>query len=65
MSIFAEPTAFALFLVLPALWLLARHARQERAAARARFGDPALLARTSTLQSRWPAPAATSSWRWT
>ncbi len=52
MSIFAQPAAFALFLVLPALWLLARHARQERATALARFGDPALLARSSFLPGR-------------
>lgn len=54
MSLLAQPAALALFLVLPALWLIARHARQEREAALRRFGDPALLARTSTLP---PAPS--------
>ncbi|MBK7349017.1 MAG: VWA domain-containing protein [Gemmatimonadetes bacterium] len=62
MSIFAQPAAFALFLVLPALWLLARHARQERTAALARFGDPALLGRTSSLPG--PASRARVALRW-
>nr|MBP6669048.1 VWA domain-containing protein [Gemmatimonadales bacterium] len=62
MSLFAQPAAFALFLVLPALWLLARHARLERTAALARFGDPALLGRTSSLPG--PASRARVALRW-
>ncbi len=49
MSLLAQPAALALLLVLPALWLIARHARAEREAALRRFGDPALLARSSRL----------------
>jgi Ca-activated chloride channel family protein len=49
MNIFAEPTAWILIVVLPALWLIARHARRLREESLRRFGDPALLARSSRL----------------
>jgi Ca-activated chloride channel family protein len=49
MSLFAQPSAFLLLLVLPALWLLGRHAGRLRHDALRRFGDPALLARSSAL----------------
>lgn len=49
MSIFAEPAAFVLLVVLPALWLIGRHALRLRGESLRRFGDPALLARSSRL----------------
>lgn len=49
MSLFATPSALLLLVVLPALWLLFRAARREQGSALARFGNPALLARTSAL----------------
>ncbi len=55
MSIFADPSAFALFLVLPALWLIGRHATTQRQESLRRFGDPALLSRTSSLPAGAPA----------
>jgi len=59
MSLFADPSAFALFLVLPALWLIGRHAAAQRLESLRRFGDPALLSRTSTLPPRTPATLRT------
>ncbi len=64
MSLFADPSAFALFLVLPALWLIGRHAAARRRESLRRFGDPALLARTSSLPPRAAAPLRTIL-RWT
>lgn len=59
MSLFATPGALLLLGVLPALWFLFRAARQEQGSALARFGNPALLARTSALPGvthrGWPA----------
>lgn len=52
MSVFAEPQAFVLLLVLPALWLIGRHALRQRAESLRRFGDPALLAKSSNLAGR-------------
>jgi len=49
MSLFAQPGAFLLLVVLPALWLLGRHALRLRHDLLRRFGDPALLARSSVL----------------
>lgn len=49
MSLFAQPSALLLLAVIPALWLIARQAARERAEALRRFGDPALLGRSSTL----------------
>lgn len=63
MSLFAQPSALALFLVLPALWLLVRHARQERDAALRRFGDPALLGTASRLPG--PGSRLRAALRWT
>ena len=51
-SVFAEPQAFVLLLVLPALWLIGRHALRQRAESLRRFGDPALLAKSSNLAGR-------------
>jgi Ca-activated chloride channel family protein len=49
---FGEPLAlFLLALVPPAAWLAVRRLRDERGALRT-FGDPALLARSSTLPDR-------------
>jgi Ca-activated chloride channel family protein len=48
-TLLAEPQALALLLVLPALWLLGRHAGRERAESLRRFGDPGLLALSSRL----------------
>ncbi len=57
MRIFAQPSALLLLLILPALWFIIRNAGQERSAALRRFGDPALLGRSSRLptgqRSRW------------
>ncbi len=64
MSLFAQPSAFALFLVLPALWLIGRHALAERAAALRRFGDPLLLARSSVLPSATPTTTLRGALRW-
>lgn len=49
MSLFATPGALLLLLVLPALWYLVSAARREQRSALARFGNPALLERTSAL----------------
>ncbi len=49
MTLFATPAALLLLLVLPALWLLLRAAREGRLAALARFGNLEVLARTSRL----------------
>jgi Ca-activated chloride channel homolog len=49
MNVFAEPSAFVLIVVLPALWLIGRHAVRLRAESLRRFGDPVLLARSSWL----------------
>lgn len=54
MSLFAEPSALALFLVLPALWLIGRHAATLGEEALRRFGNPVLLARASSLPGRSP-----------
>ncbi|MDX2120227.1 MAG: VWA domain-containing protein [Gemmatimonadota bacterium] len=62
MSLFAQPSAFALFLVLPALWLLWRHARREREEALHRFGDPALLGQSSHLPVAPRGPRAALRW---
>ena len=62
MSLFAQPSAFALFLVLPALWLLWRHARREREEALRRFGDPALLGQSSLLPLAARGPRAALRW---
>ncbi len=62
MSLFAQPSAFALFLVLPALWLLWRHARREREDALHRFGDPALLGQSSHLPVATRGPRAALRW---
>lgn len=58
MTIFSAPSALALLLVLPALWLLGRIAARRRNDALRRFGDPALLARSSYLR-----PAVAHGWR--
>ncbi len=63
MSLFAEHSAFALFLVLPALWLIGRHALAQRAESLRRFGNPALLARSSALPTTAPATVRTAL-RW-
>lgn len=52
MSLLATPGALLLLLVLPALWLLLRAAREGQDARLRRFASPDLLARTSFL----PAP---------
>lgn len=52
MSLFANPAALPLLLVLPALWLLLGAARDRRQAGLDRFGQPDLLARTSRLGPR-------------
>jgi Ca-activated chloride channel family protein len=57
MSVFATPAAFALILVAPALWLLARHADSLRRESLNRFGDPALLGLSSRLLPPAPSPA--------
>lgn len=62
MTLFAQPSAFALFLVLPALWLLWRHARREREDALRRFGDPALLGQSSLLPVAARGPRAALRW---
>lgn len=62
MNLFAQPSAFALFLVLPALWLLWRHARREREDALRRFGDPALLGQSSLLPVATRGPRAALRW---
>jgi Ca-activated chloride channel family protein len=49
MSLFAQSSALVLLIVLPALWLLGRHAVRLRKEKLAQFGDPALLARGSRL----------------
>lgn len=49
MSIFVQPSALLLLLVLPALWFVVRNAGQERDAALRRFGDPRLLGKSSRL----------------
>jgi Ca-activated chloride channel family protein len=48
-SIFATPSALPLLLVLPALWVLTRHAISRRQDLLRRFGEPDLLARSSSL----------------
>ena len=57
MSIFAQPSALLLLLVLPALWFIIRNADQERHKAIARFGNPGVLGKSSRL------PDATPTWR--
>jgi len=59
MRFFATPAAFALILVAPALWLLARHATSRRRESLRRFGDPALLGLSSRLSRPEPSP----TWR--
>jgi Ca-activated chloride channel family protein len=49
MSVFAQPSALLLLLVLPALWFIVRNANQQRRSAIARFGNPAVLGRSSQL----------------
>jgi Ca-activated chloride channel family protein len=49
MSVFVQPGALALLLVIPALWLINRHATRRSAFELHQFGDPALLARSSRL----------------
>lgn len=56
MTLFAEPRAFVLLAVLPALWLIGRHALRQRAESLRRFGDPALLAMSSGLIGRPAGP---------
>jgi Ca-activated chloride channel family protein len=51
-TLFAQPQAFVLLLVLPALWLLGRHALRQRAESLRRFGDPDLLAKSSSFIGR-------------
>lgn len=51
MSLFATPGALLLLVVLPALWFLLRAAQQLQGDALKRFGNPAVLARTSVLPS--------------
>jgi len=63
MSFFATPGALILLLVLPALWLLLRAAERTRQESLSRFGNPALLARTSVL-SRPEAPSWRRALRW-
>jgi Ca-activated chloride channel family protein len=57
MTIFAQPSALLLLLVLPALWFIMRNADLERRSAIARFGNPGVLGKSSRL------PAAHSVWR--
>lgn len=52
MSLLATPGALLLLLVLPALWLLLRAAREGRDASLGRFASLGLLARTSFLPAR-------------
>jgi Ca-activated chloride channel family protein len=52
MSIFADDRALLLLMLLPALWVIARHARRQGNALLRRFGDPALLAGLSRLPGR-------------
>jgi len=61
-SLFANPAALPLLLVLPALWLLLGAARDRRQAALGRFGRPDLLARTSRLGPG--GPSARQALRW-
>jgi Ca-activated chloride channel family protein len=49
MSIFAQPSALMLLLVLPALWFILRAAEEQRQAALRRFGDPKVLGKSSRL----------------
>lgn len=63
MSLFAQPSAFLLLIVLPALWLIGRHALRLGQESLRRFGDPVLLARSSSLPPGSRAGGATSL-RW-
>ncbi len=64
MSLFDQPSALALLLVLPALWLLGKLALREREGALRRFGDPEVLRRSSPLPPA-SAPLLPTILRWT
>jgi Ca-activated chloride channel homolog len=55
MSVFAQPSALLLLLVLPALWFIMRNAYQERRSAMVRFGNPDVLGKSSRLPTALPA----------
>ena len=61
MNLFGDPAALLLLGVLPASWLVARHAARQRRLTLRRFGDPALLGRSSLLPGATP-PRALLTW---
>jgi Ca-activated chloride channel family protein len=61
MTLFGDPTALLLLVVLPALWLVAAHAARQRRLTLSRFGDPDLLGRSSPLPAVTP-PRALATW---